>query len=393
MKKKLSVFKKKLQNLSVSKPEYKALKAHLNKQPVGYPRTLTGVENRLLTEIFTPIEASTALYLTSHFETLETIHKRSKEDGVSTDDLKQRLENMGEKGCIFIRYRNKIAQYALHPFVVGMFEMQLYRLTPGYFMDTLNYGIQGFGMEYLSTKVPQMRIIPIEKSINVEHNIATYDEVRTLVDSSPNNLRLVSCVCKSGKDLLDESCKITKRREVCLLLHDFADSASRRDWGHKVKKAEAMEMLAQGEKEGLMLMTSNMKEPQVICSCCGCCCGITSTIRSMPRPSDFTASNFTALFDQEACNGCKKCLKRCQMKAFILDQNTKKPIGINSGKCVGCGLCVFTCKTKAITLNKKEQSTVPPQNHDELYEIIANGKKSTFRKAVHLTKAMSGMKT
>ncbi len=140
-------------------------------------------------------------------------------------------------------------------------------------------------------------------------------------------------------------------------------------------------------------MASNMKDPQVICSCCGCCCGITGMIRSMPRPADFTASNFVARLDEEACVGCKKCLKRCNMKAMRLDKETKKPIDINPAKCIGCGVCVPTCKVGAITLHQKETTTTPPDDHDELYDIIAKGKKSTIGKTVHLAKALAGLKT
>jgi len=383
--------KKILQTLTVSKPEYIALKQHLNKQPVGYPKTMTGVENRLLTEIFTPLEAVTALYLTSHFETLETIHERAK-DKVPMDELERRLKSMEARGGIFLRFRDGIAQYALHPFVVGMFEMQLERLTPGYYMDTLKYGIQSFGMEYLSTKIPQMRTIPIQKSIQADQNIATYDEIRSLVETAAKEMQLVPCVCKTGRDLIDEPCKKTKRREVCLLFNDLADTARRHEMGRAVTKDEAMNMLKAGEKEGLVLMTSNMKDPQVICSCCGCCCGIISMIRSMPRPADFTASNYVATLDKAACTGCKNCLKRCSMKAMKLEKETGNPIGIDPGKCIGCGVCIPVCKAKAITLKKKESPTIPPQDHDELYDIIAKGKKTAWGKAVHLARAMAGVK-
>lgn len=385
--------KKTLQTIMVSKPEYSALKQHLNKQPVGYPRTLSGVENRLLTEIFTPLDAETALYLTSHFETLETIYGRAKKDNLSMDELEDRLNGMEERGSIFLRFRDEIAQYALHPFVVGMFEMQLGRLTPGYYMDTLKYGIQGFGMEYLSTQLPQMRTIPIRKSIQVDNNIATYDEIRSLVENATNDLQLVACICKTGKDLLNEPCQKTKRRNVCLLFSDLADTARRRSWGETITKERAMEMLKLGEKEGLMLMASNMKDPQVICSCCGCCCGIVSIIRSVPRPADFTAGNYVANFDKTKCNGCKKCVKRCNMKAMKLEKESKKPMAIDFKKCIGCGVCIPVCKEKAITLIEKENPSVPPQDHDELYDIIAKGKKTTIGKTIHLTKAMAGLKT
>jgi electron transport complex protein RnfB len=392
MKKKLIDLHQKFLSPAGYRDEYRKLKAHLNRQPVGYPSTLSGVENRLLTNIFTPKHALTALYLTSVFEPLETIHERAKKDGIEKDELLNTLNQMDVNGCIFLRYRDSKPCYALHPHVVGMFEAQVTRLTPGYYLDALNYGIQGFGMEYLNTKLPQMRVIPVRKSIQTELNVATYDEVRSLVENSQGAMRLVPCVCKAGKDLLNDPCKKTKRREVCLILRDFAAVGERHGWGREATKEEALEMLDESEKEGLMLMPSNMLEPQVICSCCGCCCGITAITRSVPRPADFTASNFFAELDFELCNGCKKCVKRCHMKAMVLEKKTKKPLKINPGRCVGCGVCISSCKQNAIKLQNKPETTIPPKDHDELYEAIAMGKKGFVGKSIQMAKAMAGFK-
>lgn len=381
-----------IQSIINPNPEYKRLKAHLNAQPVGFPSTVTGVENRLLTEIFTPSEAEIALYLETEFLPFESIFERASKDGISREMLWGRLNGMEKKGCIFMRYRDGEPFFALHPFIIGMFEMQIYRLTPGYFLDTRSYAMQRFGIEYLTTKVPQMRVIPIQKSITPELETASFDEIKTLVEDAPEPLRLIPCICKTGKDLLDDPCKKTDRREICLLFRDFAEMFERHGMGRAVSKAEALEMLSQSEEEGLMLMPSNMREPQVICSCCGCCCGITGMLSMVKRPVEFTATNYVAELNREVCNGCGKCVRRCNMKAMVLDGETRKPVRVNPARCIGCGVCVPACKTGAIALIKRETATVPPRDHDALYAEIASGKKGTIAKTVRMIRAMTGPK-
>ncbi len=96
-------------------------------------------------------------------------------------------------------------------------------------------------------------------------------------------------------------------------------------------------------------------------------------IGSIPGPSDFIASNFIAKLYSDKCNGCKKCVKRCQFDAItVID----KMASVQSKRCVGCGLCVSTCKTKALKLEKKETVHIPPENHEETLEEIMKNKKS-----------------
>lgn len=102
-----------------------------------------------------------------------------------------------------------------------------------------------------------------------------------------------------AKDLLDEPCKRTDRREVCLGLRDFHDMYARHGWGRTITKEEALAILDQSEKDGLVLRPSNEQEPQFICACCGCCCGVLEMMRIMSRPADFAASNFYAKLDIE----------------------------------------------------------------------------------------------
>ena len=76
------------------------------------------------------------------------------------------LAGIQKKGGVESRNRNEIRHYCIPPLVVGIYEFQLGRLTPEFIKDFDEYtSDRKFGIEILSTKLPQMRTIPVGKSI------------------------------------------------------------------------------------------------------------------------------------------------------------------------------------------------------------------------------------
>ena len=55
---------------------YRQLQEHLDKLPIGYPKTNSGVEIRILQLLFTPIEVKVALCLSLGNASVETVRKR-----------------------------------------------------------------------------------------------------------------------------------------------------------------------------------------------------------------------------------------------------------------------------------------------------------------------------
>lgn len=392
MKEPLTSVKKKLKFFSAANKPYKKLRKHLDKQPVGYPATPSGVEIRLLKEVFTTAEAEAALYLSYKFEPFESIFAKIKDKKYERQEFLKLLQSMEKKGGIFVKYEGGEPYYALHPFVIGIFEMQLKRLTPSLFLDAHKYALQAFGMEYLTTHVPQMRVIPINKVITPTQNVAPYDHIRDIIDRTQDRITVTDCICKIGKDLIGDPCKVTDRREVCMGFRDYADTYSRHGWGRSVSKKEAMDILDQNEKDSLVLIMASMQEPQFVCSCCGCCCGIMETLKIMPRSADFAASNYFAEVNLDSCTGCQVCVKRCQMEAIQFNEKAKKVDSINTIRCLGCGLCVSTCKTGSIKLKQKDTAFIPPKDMDDLFEVIMQHKKGMGGKLAKFGKAALGAK-
>ena len=100
----------------------------------------------------------------------------------------------------------------------------------------------------------------------------------------------------------------------------------------------------------------------------------------LPKPLDFWATNFYAVIDRAACNGCGTCEKRCQTAAARIDAVQQKAV-LNLDRCIGCGNCVPTCPQKAISLVKKPVEVRPPQNREELLDILGAHKQGRWGKA------------
>ena len=135
-------------------------------------------------------------------------------------------------------------------------------------------------------------------------------------------------------------------------------------------------------------MPSSMQNPQFVCSCCSCCCGILELVGMMPRSVDFVESNYKATLKAETCIGCGMCKKRCQMQAIKYDD--KKAVAIDERRCIGCGVCISTCKSKSLSLAHKEKEFIPPKDVEELYSVINENKKSTMGKYTMMFKAILG---
>jgi ferredoxin len=149
--------------------------------------------------------------------------------------------------------------------------------------------------------------------------------------------------------------------------------------GREISLDESISILEQNQKDGLVLQPSNTERAEFICSCCGCCCGMLTVHKVLPKPVDFWASNFYAVVDTDACSGCGNCEKRCQVGAAKLSEKDGKS-SVDLNRCIGCGLCVPTCPEKAISLAKKKKEVRPPQTREDLYDIIMTHKKGKLGK-------------
>lgn len=186
-----------------------------------------------------------------------------------------------------------------------------------------------------------MRTIPIKKSIQPHSQVSTFDEINTLLQKARGPFVILACICRKKKSLQGVSCKVTQREETCMALGSIAESVLEMGVGRKISREEAMAIMDENQKEGLVLQPANAKAPDFICSCCGCCCGMLDIQKSLPMPVNFWASNFQAVIDPTVCIGCGICSKRCQADAILIpplaEKKENRIAAVDTNRCIGCG--------------------------------------------------------
>ncbi len=354
---------------------YQKLQQHLDKMPIGYPATKSGVEINILKHFFTPEEAKIATKLkfswSKGLKPLEKIYERMKETEMSIEELERILDNMYKKGLIMYKKEEGKKYYSNAMWAIGIYELQLNNLNKEWLRDFTRFMREGYSMEFFGTRISQFRTIPVEKSITPEHYSPSYEEVRKVIENLKGPIAVANCMCRKVSDLFGHPCKCTNLRETCLIFNEFAQHYIDLKLGRPVSKKEVFKILEKVKKDGLVLNTGNAIEPSFICCCCPDCCMFLIGLNLVPNPTKFHSTNYYAEIDSELCTGCGTCIERCKMNALKLINDISK---VNTKRCIGCGNCVITCPVEAIYLLKKDKQIIPPQTEDDLYEMIMNKK-------------------
>ncbi|UCF06281.1 MAG: 4Fe-4S dicluster domain-containing protein [bacterium] len=367
---------------------YRDLQRHLDRQAVGFPATKAGAEIRILKRLFSPDEARLALHITYKPMPLECICDLAEGSGIARDRVESMLDNMARNGAIEYVEREGTRCFRTIPLIVGMFEYQLNRLTPEFLDDFEQYTSgRAFGLSFLSTERPQMRTIPVGKSIGVEHHVATYDDISEIINGSEGPFGIIECICRKSAAMMGNSCKKTSRRETCMPIGEMAKQAIQNGMGRAIRGEEALEIAWMNEAEGLVFQPSNAQKADFICACCGCCCGMLRFQKMLPRPVDFWATNYHATVSADNCTGCKICVERCQVAAVTVDNGGNSAV-IDLDRCIGCGNCIVTCPAGAMSLVRKKKETVPPTDTEALHDEIMAHKKGTIGRMMLAAKLM-----
>jgi len=363
---------------------YVKLQQHLDSQPVGFPPSRNGADIRLLKHIFTPKEAEVATCLNHLGQPLDIIFKRAAHIVTSKRELEKHLTSILKKGGLEFRLEKGQRLYANTPLVVGMYELQLERLSPEFIQDFKAYTSEKrYGISFLATKLPQMRTIPIGKSITPKLPVADFDQINKLLETASDPFVILPCICRRKKSLQEEPCQQTDRTETCMAMGGVAQTLLEMEIGREISRNDAMDIIRENQKEGLVLQPGNTQDIEFLCSCCGCCCSMLSLQKELPRPLDFWASNFQASIDPDCCISCGKCIIHCQTQALTPAKLSKKKSkedrpkpNLNLHRCIGCGNCVPACPTGALSLIPCVSQVRPPKNREGLNTILLREKKN-----------------
>jgi Na+-translocating ferredoxin:NAD+ oxidoreductase subunit B len=344
---------------------YERLAAHLDDLPAGFPRTESGVELRILRRLFTPEDAGLALYLTLIPAEPQVIASRAE---IPVEEAAGRLEEMVKKGLIFgIHREGKPPLYAALQFVVGFWEGQVNKLDRELAQDADEYMLTYVDHSFWRA-LPQLRTIPVGKSIDTQTEVMLYERAEELVRAQ-KTFAVSNCICRQEQRILGKGCD--KPEESCLGFGTAAEFMVRTGRGRTISQEEALAILHRAEEVGLVLQPSNAKKALFMCTCCGCCCAAIRSLKRHPEPASVVCSPFLASLNADTCTGCGTCVKRCQMEAICLADN-KAVLDVN--RCIGCGLCVTTCPANSLSLMRKPEARQPYVPKDIMETHIRLGK-------------------
>ncbi len=340
---------------------YIRLAKFLDDLPAGFPRTEKGTEFRILRQLFTPEEAGLTLHLTLIPETAKVIARRADQDPAG---IKIKLDDMSRKGLIYsVEQAGKPTTYMANQMIIGIWEYHVTQLNPDLIREMNEY-IPALIDE--AWKIPQLRTIPVKRSLKPTHEVMTYEIAEELVDRH-KRIAVAPCICRRERKMEGEGCD--RLEEACLIFGSGADYYVRNGIGRYITRHEALEILKTADATGLVLQPGNAQNAANICCCCGCCCGVLRTLNKMPRPVEYVSSPFFAEVDEENCEGCEVCSDRCQVYAFSYQMGKAH---LNKDRCIGCGLCVTTCPTDALKLVRKasvDQPEVPKNTRDTYLKL------------------------
>jgi len=332
---------------------YQKLAWHLDDLPGSFPPTESGVELRILRRLFTPDEAELALHLTLIPEESRVIAVRAK---IIEDEAEQRLEDMARKGLIFsIAKEGSPPKYMASQYAIGIWEYHVNDLDLDLIRDMNEYLPTLFDFEVWK-KVPQLRTIPVGRSLDPQLEVLPYEEADKLVRAHKKFL-VAPCICRREHTMVGKGCD--KPEESCLVFGLSADYYQRNGIGRTIDLGETLEILNRAEKTGLVLQPSNAQKIVNICTCCGCCCQVLKSIKRHPQPASLVSTPFVVAADSDTCEGCGVCVDRCQMEALEL---VDEKVALDGHRCIGCGLCISTCPTNSLALIRKpdyKQQNVP----------------------------------
>jgi electron transport complex protein RnfB len=207
---------------------YGQLQQRLDRYSIGFPATKSGIELKILKKLFAPEDAAMFLSMTQELETSEQISQRT---GRPPAEVATQLEDMTERGLLFRLKRGGTVKYGAIPFVHGLFEFQVKDLDQDLAEMVEQYHAEGFSKAFQAIGGAFLRTVPVEKSIDVTHHVAAYDDAVKILRER-EFIVMADCVCRKKMEVLGKGCG--KRMEACFMFGSMGQYYIDKGMGRRV---------------------------------------------------------------------------------------------------------------------------------------------------------------
>jgi len=351
---------------------YHALREFLDRFPLGFPETETGVEIEILKRLFTEEEARLVVRLSPFLEEVDQIAERL---GLEVDSLADELERMARKGLVFRIRRHGTISYRVAPFMIGLYEYSIKRIDRELAALFAEYYEAAYVDEMGASSVPGFKVIPVEENVEAVDALLPYQKLKESVRAA-RRIAVTDCVCRKEASLLGEPCD--HPIENCLSFGAAADFYVESGLGREITADEAIAILERADASGLVHAGANSKHLSNICNCCPCCCASMKGITKLGHDKGkYMNALFEAVVDEAECSACDVCVDRCPVGAIVVDDSA----GVDRDKCLGCGLCASDCPTDAIRLVLRPDLEEPFDRISEMGIEVLKRKRAIAEKA------------
>ncbi len=354
---------------------YQKLQQVLDQFPLGFPTTASGVEFKILQQLYTPQEALIALHLSPKPADAAKIAARMQADAKAVAPL---LEEMAAKGLVFCTERDGQVLYNAVPFMIGLYEYSVKRIDKPLAQLFKQYYEEAYQTEMGVSNIPGFKVIPIQEHIQTDLTLLPYHKIEEDIRSA-RVIAVAECVCRKESRLLGHDCG--KPAETCLSFGAAAEHYIRSGLGRRISADEAIAIVKAADDAGLVHAGVNAKHLSNICNCCPCCC---ASMKGMVEKGHDKQKYMNALFqpaiDSGACTACEMCMDRCPVDAIHIDTIA----AADKARCLGCGLCASGCPSGAITMVLRDLADEPYENAHDLFFSILKAKAS-LQKALRQT--------
>lgn len=337
---------------------YETFRRMLDAHPAGAPPSRAIDE--ILRILFTGEEIRIAIHMSYALKTADEIARAAS---VEHDEAQLRLEAMATGGVIFSRRTARGTRYALMPVAPGLCERSLRKSLGTPLHGRLQslwkrYRDDGFIASMLGDPTSLMRVIPVESAVPLMSNILPHASVSNLIRSS-GTIVVEDCSCRA----VEQHC--ASPMETCFSFGPMADFLVDKSLGRRVSPDEALTILDETEKAGLIHCANNSADKaDKICNCCPCCCIYLKGLLEFGNPHAVAASPYCASADTGACTACGICTNgRCRVEAIVPWEGT---VRVLTEKCIGCGLCVSACPAGALMLRERDDPPETPATAKDL---------------------------
>ena len=349
---------------------YEKLREFLDQFPIGFRKTKSGVEIKILKRLFTEEEAELTTFLTIRPERARTIARRT---GKRLAEIEEKLELMAKKGLIFRTHRENQTLYNAAPFMIGLYEYSVKKIDKELAQLFKEYyhtaGLEEIG----ASNIPGFKVIPLEETIQSDTTLYPYQMLKESIKHA-RKIAVTDCVCRKESQLLGEGCN--HPLETCLSFGVAAEYYIENGLGREITSEEAIQIIKETDEAGLVHAGANSKHLSNICNCCPCCC---VSMKGMTQyglnKEKFMNAIFESIIDRDLCIACGSCVERCPVNAISLNEVAE----VDRNLCLGCGLCSNVCPEEAIHLKPRKDLEEPFDRVLDMGIAILEGKRKTSR--------------